>query len=82
MPGYEATIFNLLAVPIATPREIRARLQSEIARAVAVAELKARFVDQGVDLVASASPEECTALIKTEFEKHTQLWKRLGLKPS
>ena len=79
VPGYEATIFNLIAAPIATPREIRARLQREIARAVALPELKARFVDQGVELVASASPEECTALIKTEFENHTQLWKRLGL---
>ena len=79
VPGYEASIFNLIAVPIATPREIRARLQSEIARAVAVPELKARFVDQGVELVASASAEECTALIKAEFAKHTQLWKTLGL---
>ena len=79
VPGYEATIFNLIAAPIATPREIRARLQSEIARAIALPELKARFVDQGVELVASASSEECTAFIKAEFEKHTELWKRLGL---
>jgi tripartite-type tricarboxylate transporter receptor subunit TctC len=82
VPGYEASIFNLIAAPAATPREIRARLQSEIARAVAAADLKARFVDQGVELVGSASPEECSALIKAEFEKHTQLWKTLGLSVS
>lgn len=79
VPGYEASIFNLIAVPAATPREIRARLHSEIARAIALPELKARFTDQGVELVASASPEECSALIKAEFAKHTELWKRLGL---
>ena len=79
VPGYEATIFNLIAAPAATPREIRARLHAEIAKAVALPELRTRFVDQGVELVASASPDECTAFIRTEFEKHTQLWKRLGL---
>lgn len=81
VPGYEASIFNLIAAPVATPREIRARLQSEIAKALSLAELKSRFGDQGVELIASASPEECTAFIKAEFEKHTQLWKNLGLSP-
>ena len=79
VPGYEASIFNLIAAPAATPREIRARLHSEIVRSVSAPDLKARFIDQGVELVASASPEECSALIKAEFEKHTQLWKTLGL---
>ena len=79
VPGYEASIFNLIAAPAATSREIRARLHSEIVRSVSAPDLKARFVDQGVELVASASPEECSALIKAEFEKHTQLWKTLGL---
>jgi tripartite-type tricarboxylate transporter receptor subunit TctC len=79
VPGYEASIFNLIAAPAATPREMRVRLQNEIARAVALPELKTRFVDQGVELVASASVDEWTALIKAEFEKHKQLWKTLGL---
>jgi tripartite-type tricarboxylate transporter receptor subunit TctC len=81
VPGYEATIFNAIMAPIATPREIRARLQSEIARAVVFPDLHTRFLEQGVELTASASPEECTAFIKAQFDQHTQLWKRLGLSP-
>jgi tripartite-type tricarboxylate transporter receptor subunit TctC len=79
VPGYEASIFNLIAAPAATPREIRARLQTEIAKALALPELQARFAGQGVELIASASPDQCTAFIKSEFEKHNELWKRLGL---
>lgn len=81
VPGYEALIFNLIAAPAATPREVRARLQSEIARAVKSGDLYARILEQGVELTASASPEECTAFIKAEFDKHNQLWKSLGLTP-
>ena len=32
-------------------------------------------------MTASPSPEECSAFIKAEFDKHNQLWKRLGLTP-
>jgi tripartite-type tricarboxylate transporter receptor subunit TctC len=81
VPGYEALIFNLVVAPAATPREIRARLQSEIARAVKSGDLYARILEQGVELTASASPEECTAFVKAEYDKHNQLWKSLGLTP-
>jgi tripartite-type tricarboxylate transporter receptor subunit TctC len=81
VPGYEASIFNLIAAPIATPREVRARLHAEIAKAWKIQELRQRFLDQGVELAASASPEECTSFIKSEFDRHTQLWRRLGLGP-
>jgi tripartite-type tricarboxylate transporter receptor subunit TctC len=81
VPGYEAIIFNLIAAPAGTPREVRVRLQNEIARAVQNRELSERILKQGVELVASASPEECSAFIKAEFERHNQLWKSLGLSP-
>lgn len=81
VPGYEASIFNLIVAPIATPRDLRARLQAEIVKAWKIAELRTRFLDQGVELVASSSPDECTAFLKAEFEKHNRLWKSLGLSP-
>ena len=57
-------------------------LHAEIAKAVRIPELHKQFLAQGVELTASNSPEECTAFIRDEFEKHNQLWKSLGLKPS
>jgi tripartite-type tricarboxylate transporter receptor subunit TctC len=81
VPGYEAIIFNVITAPAATPRDIRARMQTEIARAVQNRELFERILKQGVELTSSASPEECSAFIKTEFDRHNQLWKSLGLSP-
>ena len=81
VPGYEAIIFNVIVAPAATPLDVRTKLQSEIARTVQNPELRKIFLDQGVELTASASPDECTAFIKREYEIHSQLWQRLGLKP-
>lgn len=81
VPGYEATIFNAIVAPAATPSDVRARIHKEIAKAVSLPELRARFLEQGVELAASDSPDQCTDLIRTETNRHLQLWKRLGLRP-
>jgi tripartite-type tricarboxylate transporter receptor subunit TctC len=81
VPGYEAIIFNLMVAPAGTPLDIRTRLQGEIAKATSNPELRKLFIEQGVELTASASPDECSAFVKAEYEKHNQLWKMLGLSP-
>lgn len=81
VPGYEALIWNAMMAPAGTPPEIRNRLYGEIAKAVKLPELRQQFLAQGVELTASRSPDECTAFIKAEFDKHNQLWKSLGLTP-
>jgi tripartite-type tricarboxylate transporter receptor subunit TctC len=81
VPGYEAIIWNVMLAPAGTPPDIRNRLHAEIARAVANPELHKQFLALGVELTASRSPEECSAFIKAEFEKHNRLWKSLGLTP-
>jgi tripartite-type tricarboxylate transporter receptor subunit TctC len=81
VPGYEALIWNVMLAPAGTPLEIRNRLHAEIAKALKLPELRQQFLAQGVELTASRSPDECTAFIKTEFDKHNQLWKSLGLTP-
>lgn len=81
VPGYEALIFNVIVAPAATPRDVRARLQAEIAKVVRIPELHKLFLELGVELVASASPEECTEFIRQQFDVHNRLWKRLGLTP-
>jgi tripartite-type tricarboxylate transporter receptor subunit TctC len=81
LPGYEASLFNAIVAPAGTPRDIRARMHAEIARAVRDPELVQRFGGQGVEMTASASADECTALIKSEVEKYADLVKRAGIKP-
>ena len=72
-PGYEDITFNGLMAPAGTPREIRVRLQEEVAKAVAIPALRARFLERGVELKASASPEEFAAYVKAEFDKKAKL---------
>lgn len=81
VPGYEAVIFNAILAPASTPRDLRLRLQQEIFRAVSNADLRSRFLAQGVELAASDSPEQCADFIKVEFQKHMKLWSDLGLRP-
>ncbi len=71
--GFEDITFNGLMAPAGTPRDIRARLQQEIARAVSTPKLRDRFIERGVELKASASPEEFGAYVKAEFDKKAKL---------
>ncbi len=58
--------------PAGTPREILVRVNEEVAKAVRVPALHNRFIERGVELKASASPEEFTAYIKAEVRQEEQ----------
>jgi len=80
VPKFEEITFNGIAAPAGTPREVLARLNSEIARAVKLPEQHKRFLDRGVELTASASPDDFTAYIRAEFEKKAKLVKEAGIR--
>ncbi|MFN7087734.1 MAG: tripartite tricarboxylate transporter substrate binding protein [Burkholderiales bacterium] len=80
VPGYEDITFNGLMAPVGTPREILVRVQSEVAKIVRTPELHKRFLDRGVELTASASPEEFSAYVKAEFEKKAKLAREAGIR--
>mgnify|MGYP001451690984 CR=1 FL=1 len=79
-PGYEDITFNGLVAPAGTPREILVRINEEIAKVVRAPALRNRFLERGVELKASASPEEFTAQIKTEVDKKARLARDAGIK--
>ncbi|MEK7876867.1 MAG: tripartite tricarboxylate transporter substrate binding protein [Pseudomonadota bacterium] len=80
VPGFEDITFNGLVAPAGTPREILVRLNEEVAKVVRMPALHKRFLERGVELKASASPEEFTAHIKAEFEKKGKLAREAGIK--
>ena len=80
VPKFEEVTFNGIVAPAATPREVLARLNSEIAKAVKIPEQHRRYLERGIELTASASPDEFTAYIKTEFEKKAKLAKEAGIR--
>ena len=78
--GFEDITFNGLMAPAGTPREMRVRVLQEVARAAAAPRLRDRFIERGVELKASASPEEFAAYIKTEFDKKAKLAKEANIR--
>jgi tripartite-type tricarboxylate transporter receptor subunit TctC len=78
--GYEEITFNGLVAPAGTPREALTRVHGEVARIVRVAEMRKRYLERGIELVASASPDAFTAYNKAEFDKKARLARDAGLR--
>jgi tripartite-type tricarboxylate transporter receptor subunit TctC len=81
MPGYDPSIFNGIAAPAGTPREVLVRLQREIAKAVQQPEIHNRFSALGVDLMASDSPEQFTEFLRQQTERMSKIVRDAGIKP-
>ena len=77
--GYEAITFNCLIAPAGTPREALARLQAEVAKAVAVPALRNSFLERGVELTASGSPEEFSGYLRGEVAANATLARSAGI---
>ena len=68
-----------MAAPAGTPRDILSRLQSEIVRFTQAPDVRTRFLQQGVELQASSSPEDFAAYLKSEYTRTSKLVKELGI---
>ena len=75
IPQFEAWAWQGLVVPVGTPKEIVAKLNSEYAKAVADPGVRQKLVDAGVEPVTS-SPEEMSSYIKSETAKWAQVIKQ------
>jgi tripartite-type tricarboxylate transporter receptor subunit TctC len=80
VPGYEDITFNGLVAPAGTPRDILVRLNQELGKVLSTPALRNRFLERGVELKASASPEEFTAYIKAEVDKKSKLAREAGIR--
>jgi len=80
LKGFEDITFNGLVVPIATPRDIKLRIQSEVVRIVHTKDLHQRFLERGIELASSASPEAFGDYVVAEFDKKGKLAREAGIK--
>jgi tripartite-type tricarboxylate transporter receptor subunit TctC len=81
LPGFEFNSWFTIVAPAGTPREIIARLNAEIVRALADREVRERFVDQGLTIRGS-SPEELALATREQLARYARLMKEAGIKPS
>ena len=79
LPGFEMNPWFSVLAPAATPREIIARLNQEITRYLRTPEAAKLLAAQGAD-VAYSSPEELTALIKSDLDKGGKVIRDNGIR--
>jgi tripartite-type tricarboxylate transporter receptor subunit TctC len=81
VPGFEASIFNGMMAPAATPPEILSRLHGEIVRFTQTTEIRKRFAAQGTELLPSASYQAFAAFIQSENARLGRLLEEAGIRP-
>ena len=80
MPGFEvSSLFGILA-PAGTPRDIVARLNSEITRLLGQPEVQAQLLAQGAYSVTT-TPEQAAARVHQEVEMWAKVIKEANVKP-
>jgi len=77
LPGFSAMPWYGALGPAGLPRPIVNKVNSEITRALAHADMQKRFVAQGIDL-QSSTPEQFSALIKSEVVKWRKVVRDAG----
>ena len=77
--GYELAVWYGAFGPPGMPKDLVARLNLEINKAMALPEVKARMEAIGVEIVR-ASPQEFAAVLKRDAERYGKVIRELGIK--
>ena len=77
--GVRAELWYGMLAPAGTPHEIVVRVHDDMARALALPEVKSALAAQGME-VAPSSPEEMAALMRRDAERWAAVVKRQGIK--
>src|SRR5438128_1166191 len=80
VPGYEMTVWYGAFGPPGMPKEIVTKLNSEIARALFLPEVKQRMDDIAVE-VAASTPEELGERMRKDAEKWGGIIRSIGITP-
>jgi tripartite-type tricarboxylate transporter receptor subunit TctC len=79
LPGFEATVWYGILAPAGTPRDIVARLNADILKAIGDPEYKKRLAIEAV-VITGSTPEEFASYMKSESGKWAQVVKASGAK--
>lgn len=77
--GFESSLWFGLNAPAATPREVIERLNQEVVRVLATAEVRTQFAAQSIDALPGTS-EQFGALIRQDTEKWAKVVKSANVK--
>jgi tripartite-type tricarboxylate transporter receptor subunit TctC len=80
LQGFDMTNWYGLLVPGATPKDVIAKLQQEVARIMALPEFSKLMAAGGMSVVAS-TPQQFTDFLAQETTKYARVIKMAGVKP-
>jgi len=80
LPGYEVVAWGGLIAPAGAPRDVVARLNAAVNKALASPVLLEKYKTMGID-PAGGTPEQFAAHIKKEIAKWAEVVKKAGIKP-
>jgi len=80
LPGYETSTWGGLLAPAGTPKPVVAKLATEVARILALPDVRQRLLDTGVEPVGG-TPEQFNAFIGTEMIKWAKVARDAGIQP-
>jgi tripartite-type tricarboxylate transporter receptor subunit TctC len=79
LPGYDVAAWIGYAAPGGTPRDILARISTEIQKALRSEELKERMVNVGLDPVSS-TPDEMAAFMRREQDRYATIIRNANIR--
>jgi tripartite-type tricarboxylate transporter receptor subunit TctC len=79
LKGYEATTWFGLLAPVKTPKDIVTRLNVEVAKILASADIKERFMVEGLEPMGG-TPEDFAKFIRSEIDKYAKVIKAAGVR--
>ena len=79
VPGYGSVIIFGIFAPAKIPAALTAKLNQDIVRALTKAEMRAKFLNAGTEVVAS-SPGELAAMVKSEMDSLSKVIKETGIR--
>jgi tripartite-type tricarboxylate transporter receptor subunit TctC len=80
LPGYEVSTWYGMFAPAATPRAVVERLNTELVRILALADVRERLGAEAYELPAD-TPDQFAALIRAELVKWAKVVRDTGVKP-
>ena len=79
LKGFEDVTWNGIVAPHGPPRDVLMRLHAEIARATNQPEFRRKYLERGIEIVASPSPDAFSSYIRSEADAFSKLVKDAGI---
>ena len=80
LANFEDVTWNGIVAPAGTPKDVLNRLHGAVAKIMSNREFTAKYLERGIELVASRSPEEFSEYVKSEAEGFAKLVREAGIK--